>query len=891
MILRNGILGSTPHAIPPPAHGTIYTYFKYRGIFTHDGTLHSLRFRKLVFLSAAKIEQSPCSPLPTHQAKGIIMNDWIEQLCSLDFMPHGQCYLWSPELIALHGISDSLIALSYLSIPLALFYFVRKRRDIPYPGIILMFALFIISCGVTHALEVWTIWHSNYYLTGTVKALTAVVSLATVVALVRIMPHALQLTGPNELRRLNETLEQRVQERTVALENGNAQLRREIAERERADAEVTRLNSMLQLRVDELQALFNVLPVGVGIAGDAECKSIRMNKDLADILGLDPQANASLSAPENEAPHNFKVTKDGRELMPDELPMQICARENRPVLGFEETVCQHDGSKVELLCNVVPLRDATGNAIGCVGTFQSVTALKKAQAGSARYAAIVASSEDAIIGIDLQRKITDWNHAAQKMFGYDEHEMIGRDAGIIIPRDRLKTELTLLEQIAAGAHPSPIESIGVTKEGETVDLSIMISPILDEAGQIVGFSKTARDISERRAAERRNEQLEIKIQETQKLESLGVLAGGIAHDFNNLLTGIVGNATLASLNLPENSQVGPYLEQIENASMRAAELCNQMLAYSGRGQFSLNKLDLNQLVLDTTQLLTLSISKTALLRQNLAAHLPAVEGDPAQLRQIIMNLVINASEAIGDRSGVIAITSGVVRVDEDYLQTLRHQGDIKTGDHVFLEVSDSGSGMDAQTLGRVFEPFFTTKFTGRGLGLAAVLGIVRGHHGALKVYSEPERGTTFKLLLPVCAGNPDTTKPDQTPVVFPKVQGTVMVVDDEETVRTVAAHILEDMGYTVELAENGRVAVEKFKADPARYRLVLLDLTMPYLNGEETFRQLRYLRPGIAVILMSGYSEQEAVSGFTGKGLAGFVQKPFNARVFKTAIHNFMLKH
>ena len=804
-------------------------------------------------------------------------------------MPHGQCYLWSPGLIWLHGVSDSLIALAYFSIPLALLYFIRGRRDIPYRGIFWMFAVFIISCGATHGLEVWTIWHSNYYVTGGVKAFTATVSLATAFAMVRIMPEALQLRGPAELNRLNESLEERVKLRTNDLESSNARLRNEITERQSAEAEVKRLNHLLQRRVDELQALFDALPVGVGIAEEPTCRAIRMNRGLSDILGMDRQTNASLSAPAGEAPAGFEASQHGRNLRPDELPMQTCARENRAMLGFEVTVRRTDGTTIELICNAVPLRDGDGNSIGCVGTFQPVTRLKKALAESARYAAIVTSSEDAIIGLGLDGRITDWNRAAEKIFGHPAELMIGADASLIVPPELREEEAGMLARIRAGETVSPNESEGLTRDSTRVDVSIMISPIRDESGHMAGFSKLARDITARRRAERDNQKLERKIQDTQKLESLGVLAGGIAHDFNNLLTAIVGNASLAGLSLPASSTVSPYLKQIEQASMRASELCSQMLAYAGQGRFTLKKIDLNHLITETTQLLAISIGKTVLLRQNLADTLPAIEGDGAQIRQIVMNLVINASESIGSRSGVVAITTGVVRVDDDYMQTLLHPAGLKTGDYVFIEVSDNGCGMDAGTLKRIFDPFFTTKFTGRGLGLAAVLGIVRGHHGALKVYSEPGRGTTFKLLLPASDSPAEPHMTDDPPLPAAAVSGRVMVVDDEETVRTVATRMMETMGYTVDMAEDGRVAVELFRKEPASYRLILVDLTMPHLNGEETFRQLRHIRPGISVVLMSGFNEQDAMSAFAGKGLAGFIQKPFTANTFTKAIHSFMM--
>ena len=369
--------------------------------------------------------------------------------------------------------------------------------------------------------------------------------------------------------------------------------------------------------------------------------------------------------------------------------------------------------------------------------------------------------------------------------------------------------------------------------------------------------------------------MERKLQESQKLESLGILAGGIAHDFNNLLTGILGNASFARMDIPPNSPAQPSLEQVEIAAQRAADLCKQMLAYSGKGRFVVQQLDLSAVVRETADLLQVSISKSCVLKYALAPNLPAISADVTQIRQIIMNLVINASEAIGERSGVISVATGVMTADRTYLTEAYLSPNIPEGKYVFLEVSDNGTGMTGETRARIFDPFFTTKFTGRGLGLAAVLGIVRGHSGALKVYSEVGRGTTFKLLLP-CAGGPADAAPD-APAGTPawRGSGTVLVVDDEETVRAITRRMLERIGFEVLQASNGHEALEIFHRESARIVGVLLDLTMPELDGNATFTELRRLDPEVRVLLMSGFNEQDAITRFAGKGLAGFIQKPF----------------
>jgi signal transduction histidine kinase/CheY-like chemotaxis protein len=697
-------------------------------------------------------------------------HSWLEELCSSTFMPHGQCYLWDANLLRLHGISDTLIALAYFSIPLTLLYFVRKRRDLPYPALFLLFGAFIIACGTTHVMEVVTIWQPYYWASGSIKALTAAISLVTAVGLIRVMPQALALPSAGDLRELNLALEEKVRIRTTDLSRANEELRREITQRQQAEQEVQRLNSSLQHRLDEMKTLVDLLPVGVGIATDASGRDIRANRAYARMLNQPADANVSLFPPSGQQRPAFRILHEGRELAVEELPMHRALRENHVTENFEETLERPDGSQLILLTNAVPLQDEHGQPRGCVATFQDITLLVE--------------------------------------------------------------------------------------------------------------------------MEQRRREMDRKLQDTQKLESLGVLAGGIAHDFNNLLTGILGNASLARLELPGHSSMQPHLEQIEAAAHRAADLCQQMLAYSGKGRFVVQQLDLNELIRHTTHLLTISISKKCVLHFNLAPTLPSITADATQLRQIIMNLVINASEAIGERSGVIALSSGITRVDADYLATMLHPAELVPGEYVFLEVSDNGSGMDAATLKKIFDPFFTTKFTGRGLGLAAVLGIVRGHKGALKVYSEVGRGTTFKLFLPRAEGTGEAAKA-ATPATDTawRGHGLVLIVDDEEPVRSVASRMLQALGFTTELAVDGREGMEKYRQDPSRYQLVLLDLTMPHMDGEETFRQLRHLNPGVKVLLMSGYNQQEAVGRFTGKGLAGFVQKPFEIERLIAAVRQVLLAH
>lgn len=393
---------------------------------------------------------------------------------------------------------------------------------------------------------------------------------------------------------------------------------------------------------------------------------------------------------------------------------------------------------------------------------------------------------------------------------------------------------------------------------------------------------------ERQRAEKDRASLERKMVESQKLESLGVLAGGIAHDFNNLLTAILGNASLMQLDLPPDSPLHSNIAHITTTAQRAADLCRQMLAYSGKGRFQIQPVALARLVEETTHLLQISISKKAVLKFNFAREIPPVMADATQLRQIVMNLVINASEAIGDRSGVISVGTGLTRVDRAYLTTTYLAPELPEGDYAFLEVSDTGCGMPPEVTARIFDPFFTTKFTGRGLGLAAVLGIVQGHRGAMKVYSEPGKGTSFKILLPIAPAGTVVAAAAVASGPGWRGHGRVLVVDDEESVRAIAARLMESLGFKVTVAEDGRAGVAAFEREPDAFRLVLMDLTMPHHDGLEAFSLMRRVRPGVKLILMSGFNEQDAIASFTGKGLAGFIQKPFDLPTLTEKVRQVM---
>ncbi len=412
------------------------------------------------------------------------------------------------------------------------------------------------------------------------------------------------------------------------------------------------------------------------------------------------------------------------------------------------------------------------------------------------------------------------------------------------------------------------------KDGSKRLISISTSVVVtqDSTPHVLGLM---HDLTERRRAERERQELEAQMQHVQKLESLGVLAGGIAHDFNNLLMTILGNADLALQELPGESPARPYLESVESASNRASDLCRQMLAYAGRGRFIVEPIDLNSVVRNMTRMLTVSISKKAELKCELADALPIVDGDATQLDQVLMNLVTNASDALQDRSGIITIRTGISRFGEEPAVEEFGESSLRNGECVYLEVEDTGCGMSPTVRKRIFDPFFSTKFTGRGLGLAAVLGIVRGHGGGIRVDSEPGRGTLIRILLPGSQQSAEQSEEVRVDAPEWRGNGMILIVDDEEPVRQICSEMVSRLGFDVMTARNGRDALRLYQTHRSQIRCVLLDLTMPEMDGEETYRELIRLDPEVCVILSSGYDEQDVFQRFGGDGPLGFIQKPY----------------
>ena len=535
---------------------------------------------------------------------------------------------------------------------------------------------------------------------------------------------------------------------------------------------------------------------------------------------------------------------------------------------------------------------ASINAMGCA-IREKIAELEKSREDLQFQAGLLDQIGDMITATDLAGRITYVNEAEVRRLGMPREALIGQNVQIFgEDAARGATQQEIVERTLENGSWQG-EVVNFAQDGTEMILHARTWVLRDEAGKALGLCGASTDITERKQAEREHREMEEQMRHVQKLESLGVLAGGIAHDFNNLLTAILGNADLALTDLSPMSPARTSLMEIVKASRHAAELCRQMLAYSGRGRFVIARVDLPELVREMVHILEVSITKKATLQYDFADDTPRIEADAAQIRQVIMNLITNASEALKDGEGTILVRTGGMHCDRVCLGEGRLDGRLPEGQYAFIEVEDTGCGMDEETQRRLFDPFFTTKFTGRGLGLSAVLGIVRGHRGTIKVESEAGKGTTFRVLFPISE--------DQSPVEghqllvdtgTMRVHGaTILIVDDEEYVRDVGKNILERAGFTVLLAVDGREAVDQVRQHGDDIRCIFLDLTMPHMDGQQAFGEIRKIRADIPIIIMSGYSGQDVAGRFRGKDVASFIQKPYRSGTLLAALQEALSRH
>ncbi len=471
------------------------------------------------------------------------------------------------------------------------------------------------------------------------------------------------------------------------------------------------------------------------------------------------------------------------------------------------------------------------------------------------------------------------NRTLQRLLGYSAGELYLRPAkSLFMPGEGGWEAASRAHTLAQeGARTENCEVQLRSKHGDAIWANMLVKPRFSEDGSVLEMRCAVFDIREHKRLEEERERLAVEFREAQKLESLGLLAGGVAHEFNNLLMTIMGNAEMVGVTLPETARQASYLGEIQAAGQRAAELCRQMLAYCGKGKIELEPLRLSHLVAEIGDLLRVSLPPNVKLEMRLGRMLAPVLGDAKQIQQVVINLVTNAGEAIGTRPGMVQLRTGVTCCDRAFLHETLKSASLPPGDYLFIEVVDDGVGMDGKDIERICDPFFSTKFAGRGLGMAAVSGIVRGHCGAIQIESESGEGTALRVFLPVARSgeavenqsmDEESTEDDEG--------GLILLADDETPVLNLARQMLEHLGHEVLAAQDGSEAMALFGQHCERITAVILDLVMPGMGGEEVLVRIREQSRNLPIVISSGYSEQEISLLLAQDRNLGFLQKPYS---------------
>jgi two-component system, cell cycle sensor histidine kinase and response regulator CckA len=656
------------------------------------------------------------------------------------------------------------------------------------------------------------------------------------------------------------------------------------------------INELVTAREKTAEAR-DLLATTLSSIGDAVIATDAQGK----ITFLNPVAQTLTGWPENQAVGTpaqkvFSIV-NAETRAPAENPVVRVLRDGSIAgLGNHTILIARNGSETPIDDSAAPIKDRLGHLLGAVLVFRSVSEQRAAEIERER---LLRQAEAARAEAEAERQhlhslfmqapaIINIQRGPEHVFEFVHplttellggRDLLGKPMREAVPEMVDQGFLDLLDEVyrtgkTHSGHETPVRLTGPDGAERESYFDFVYKPWHDADGHIAGVMTFAVDVTNQVRTRKQLELAEEQLRQAAKMESLGVLAGGVAHDFNNLLTGVMGNASLALDLLPGQHPARSSIEDVLAASERAADLTRQMLAYSGKGGFVMQPVDLSKEVREIVVLLASSIPRTVHLDLSLSAGLPPVQGDLSQVQQIVMNLVINGAEACADRPGTVTVSTRLQRFEEGGIPEIA-VGALKPVDYVCLEVRDTGSGMDEETKAKIFDPFFTTKFTGRGLGLSAVSGIVRGHKGALTIESAPGCGSTFRVYFPASVTQRLTQSAEQERAR--DGAGTILVIDDEAIVRQVARSALERYGYTVLLAENGQQGVEIYRLQADEINAVLLDLTMPVMTGEETLKVLQQMRPDVAVVLSSGFNEADALRRFGEHHLAGFIQKPYTA--------------
>lgn len=614
---------------------------------------------------------------------------------------------------------------------------------------------------------------------------------------------------------------------------------------------------------ERFRAIFERSTVGKSLTAP-EGKLLQVNQALADMLGYSVEEMQQLDFAQVTHPDDVAASREYiRSLMAGE----------RAAYRFEKRYIHKSGTIVWADVSSTLLCDELGTPLHLITSVIDITERKRAGEVITRakndWERTFDAVPDLIAIIDTNHTITRVNKAMADRCGYKPEDIIGRKCHEVMHG---MADPPIFCPHVSMMQDGLMHSKGIDEKWLNGSFDILVVPLYDNEGLITTCVHVARDITERKCLEQERQQLEQQFQQTQKLESLGILAGGIAHDFNNILTIIICNCSLLQ---QRPAMVLELVSEIETAAQRAADLCRQMLIYAGKAQPNPTKFNMNTLVEEMAKLLKATINQNVTITLVLSADIPFIKADASQIRQIVMNLIINASEAIGAVQGNITVSLAIEEFkvgqsEKDYIGKI-----ITPGSYICLNVTDNGCGMDEETKRRIFEPFYTTKFTGRGLGMSAVLGIITAHKGALQLTSQQGLGTTFKVFLPVQSSEPVGDVLPHVPLMPWQGSGTILLVEDEPQLIMVAKALIQALGFSVLQAANGQVALEMYQKHANNITLVLTDIGMPVMDGYELIHELKILNPELPIIVSSGFGDAE-VTTHIQENIAGCVSKPYS---------------
>ena len=883
-------------------------------------------------------------------------------------MPHGGCYLWTQSLIALHSLSDATIGLSYYSIPLALLYFARQRKDLDwrFKGVFVCFATFVLACGTTHLMEIWNIWHANYWLSGFIKAFTALVSLFTAVLIVKLIPQALTLPSTEDLRKAHGELEIRVRERTAELRESESKFRHlfnnaevgmfrsRLDGSELLDVNAKYLSVIGQTREEvigkpsinlwanpkEREKMIRLLQTRGQVDG-FECKLLKKSGEsiycltslksypetgilegsITDITerkraeeemrwktaffealvnssqdGILVVDNRNKKIIQNQRMKDlWKIPREIVSNPDDQLQYDYVREQTKNPAEFDEKTRRlaanadiHARDEIELKDGTVLERQTAlvlgqhGEKYGRLWSFRDITGSRLIEKSLTRLGTAVEQAAEVIVITDINGTILYVNPAFEKSSGYTRTEAIGQNPRILkSDKQDDKFYRQMWDTLARGESWSG-HIINKRKDGALYEEEATLSPVRDASGSVVNYVAVKRDVTH-------EVQLEAQLRQAQKMEAVGRLAGGVAHDFNNILAIISMQASL----LKSGGGLSPHqtklADEIGNTVDRASGLTRQLLLFSRKENLQLHDLDLNQTTNDLTKMLRRLLGEDIGLRLKLAQQPMFVHADQGMMDQVLMNLAVNARDAMPNGGQLIIETSGV-EFGEDAISL---PAAARSGSFVRLSVSDNGCGIPANIISRIFESFFTTKDVGKGtgLGLATVFGIVQQHKGWINVYSEVSQGTTFRIYLPRLANMTDRKIVEKIPAAVPTGQETILLVEDEPALRDLIKKTLSQLGYHILEARNGINALEVWLAHRAEIRLLLTDIVMPdAMSGIELAQRLFQNNPKLKVIYMSGYSAEVASKDISLKEGVDFLTKPFQMHMLAQILRDCLDK-